>query len=402
MSYTYLAYNSAKALVNGRLKAKSEDEAESILVNAGYRPLVIRSQGESLGARLSRGKRLKARELITITEQLAVLVRAGIPLVSAMESVRDQKRNPEFAAALEQITEDVRAGSPLSKAMGKYPKYFPNLYVQMVLLGERSGDIEGMLDQIATYYGKELALRQRVQRVMFYPALVMGMAAVVGIFMVTYVLPKIITIFDKLNVPLPLMTRIVLGASKFITNNQAMLAALVLALVLGIWVMFRQPKTRARLHRLALRLPLVSGLVIYRELGRFSRTASIMLKNGLPLTEVLQMSSKTANNLEVRGALLHAHAEVTAGRPLSTSLAAAPFMPPMFLRMVRVGEMSGNLESNLNSMAAFYERELDTGLESALALLEPALTIGIGFIIGGVALSVISPIYSIVGHGVPQ
>ena len=332
-----------------------------------------------------------------MTEQLAVLLRAGVPLVTTLESLRTQFRNPGFTEALGNITEDVRGGVPLSTALGKYPNFFPALYIQMITLGERSGDMESMLDQIKLYFSRELALRKKIKRALSYPMIVIILAIVVSIFMVTVVLPKIVLMFDALDVPLPLLTRIVLGASKFLTTHELPVAAAILLSGVAGFLVLRQPGARLNLHRAVLRLPLLKTIVIYRELGRFSRLCALMLRNGLPLPAILGMVSEIAGNLQVKGALQLAQADVTAGDTLSASLHHASFVPPMFMQMVRTGEISGNLEDNLTSMADFYDRELDSLIESALGMLEPALTIAIGAVIGGVALSVIGPIYSLVG-----
>lgn len=397
-SYRYLAYSSTQTIVNSTIKALSVAEAEAILTKAGYRPLAIRPIAQSLSlGKLFRPKRIKPQDLLTMTEQLALLLRASVPIATTLESLRGQFRNPEFNEALATITEDVRGGIPLSQAMDKYPNIFSNLYVQMIRLGEGSGDLEAMLDNIRTYFGRELAVRKKIQRAMSYPMIVIGLAAVVAIIMVTFVLPRVVIMFEALNVPLPLLTRIVLGASGVIMRNQLGLAVVVLLLGSAGYLATRRPGSKRRLHQAILRVPLLKNIVVYRELGQFSRLTSLMLHNGLPLPTTLGMIAGISGNLEIKAAFQDAQAEVTSGRPLSASLERAWFIPPMFMQMVRTGEISGNLEDNLTSMANFYDRELDSLIETALGMLEPLLTIAIGLVVAGVALSVIAPIYSIIG-----
>lgn len=396
--YRYSAYSPANTVVEGLIKASSASDAEETLSRAGFRPLVVRPDRQSLSLdRLWHSKRVKPQDPLTLAEQLSVLLRAGVPLVTALESLHGQFRNQEFSGALTAITEEVRGGVALSKAMAKYPHIFSDLYVNMISLGERSGDMEAMLDQARMYFGRELAVRKKTMRALTYPMIVIGLAVVVAIVMVLLVLPQIVLMFKTLNVPLPMITRIVLGASGFITHNQLFL--LVVFMVMGLvgFLGYRQPAAKRYLHRAMLRLPLIKSIVVYRELGRFSRLSSLMLHNGLPLTEILGLTAGTAGNLVVKEVLQEAQGDVTSGRTLSSSLERAPFVPPMFLQMVRTGEVSGNLESNLTSISNVYDRELDSVIESALAMLEPALTIAIGAVVGGVAMSVIMPIYSLVG-----
>ena len=396
--YRYSAYSPSNSITGGVIMASSLSDAEDSLARAGYRPLWVRPARQGLSLpKVLRSKRVKPQDPLTLAEQLSVLLHAGVPLVTALESMQGQFRNPEFTEAFAAITEEVRGGTPLSKAMEKYPHIFSGLYVSLIALGERSGDMEGMLEQIRVYFGRELAVRKKTQRALTYPAIVIGLAVVVSIMMVLLVLPKIVLMFEAFSVPLPLLTRIVLGAGGFITRNQLLL--LVVFLVLGMlgFLVYRQPPVKRWLHQAMLRLPLLKTMIVYRELGRFSRLSSLMLHNGLTLTEILGLTAGTAGNLEVKEALQAAQADVTSGRTLSSSLERASFVPPMFLLMIRTGEISGNLEDNLNSISNFYERELDATIESALAMLEPALTIAIGAVVGLVAVSVIMPIYSLVG-----
>lgn len=396
--YQYLAYSQQREITEGVIKAASPSDAEEMLTRAGFNPLVVRRVRQSFWKKeLFKSKRVSSQQILTLTEQMAVLLRAGVPLVSTVDALYQQSENAALKEALETISEDVRGGSPLSEAMGKYPAIFSNFYRQMVILGERSGDLEGILEQTAAYLGRELALRKTIRRATMYPALVLVLASVTTVVMVKFVLPKILELFYALDVPLPLITRIVLGTGTFISENQLSLGLGFLLAFLALFLGWRQPVTKRIMHRLLLRTPIIKRIIIYRELGRFSRLTALMLHNALPLSTILGMVTGVTSNLEIKRVFQTAQANVTAGETLSSGLGQAAFIPPVFTNLIQIGEISGNLEGNLNTVADFYDRELDALIESTLALLEPIMTIAVGAVIALVALTIIVPIYSLIG-----
>lgn len=396
--FQYLAYSPQREITEGVIKAASPSDAEEMLTRAGFNPLVVRRVRQSFWKKeLFKSKRVSSQQILTLTEQMAVLLRAGVPLVSTVDALYQQSENAALKEALETISEDVRGGSPLSEAMGKFPGIFSSFYRQMVILGEHSGDLEGILEQTAAYLGRELALRKTIRRATMYPALVLVLASVTTVVMVKFVLPKILELFYALDVPLPLITRIVLGTGTFISENQLSLGLGFLLAFLALFLGWRQPVTKRIMHRLLLRTPIIKRIIIYRELGRFSRLTALMLHNALPLSTILGMVTGVTSNLEIKRVFQTAQANVTAGETLSSGLGQAAFIPPVFTNLIQIGEISGNLEGNLNTVADFYDRELDALIESTLALLEPIMTIAVGAVIALVALTIIVPIYSLIG-----
>ena len=397
--YRYTAYSASREITQGVIKAASSSDAREVLIRSGLQPLAVRRVRPSIfQMELLGSKGVKPQEVLTLTEQMAVLLKAGVPLVSTMEALYQQCENSKLKEALEAIAGDVRGGLPLSQAMAKYPKIFSNFYTQMITLGETSGDLEGILEQTALYQGREQNLRQTIKRALTYPLLVIGLAAITTVIMVVFVLPKILELFSVLDVPLPLITRIVLGISSFIIGNQLNLGLAIMVATLALFLAWRRPVTRTYMHRGLLKVPVIKHIIVYRELGRFSRLTSLMLHNGLPLTSILGMVAGVAGNLEIKRVILESQAKVAAGETLSSGLGEAPFIPPMFVNLIRVGDISGNLEGNLTSIANFYDRELDAIIASSLAMLEPILTMLVGGIIALVALTIIVPIYSLIGN----
>ena len=399
MPYRYVAYSGNNAIVEGRINAATEAAAEEALLKVGYRPLVLRPMGRklSLATAFPSLYTVKPRDIIAFAQQMAALLHSGIPLVTALETLRTQFASAAMRSTLSSIIQDVRGGVPLSQAIGAFPNVFPSLYTRMITAGERAGDLEGMLRQMADYYSRELALKKKVKSAMFYPTIVVGMTVVVGSIMVVFVLPKVIVLATTLNVPLPLITRMLLAGSAALVDAKFMIAAGIGSGVVGLNRAQKVPAVRVVLHRLMLKAPVIGKIIVYRELARLSRTMGLLLGSGLPLPDVLDMVTKIVENEAVRKVMRDVRQEVLVGHQLSGPFVKASFVPATFSQMVRTGEMTGSLDTNLRTMADMYETELQEMLQSAVAMIEPIMTIAIGLMVGAMALSVVMPIFSIIG-----
>ena len=399
MPYKYIAYTVNNTVVEGAISAASEAAAEEALLKAGYRPIVLRRMRRSINLAqvLPSVFGVKLKDVITLAHQLGMLLRSGIPLVTALDALRSQYTNPEMRNTLGAIIQDVRGGTPLSTALRAFPQVFPTLYTRMVAVGERAGDLEGLLEQVAAYYNREMALKKRVQHALFYPAIVVLMTVVVGFVMITIVLPQVMLLAATLAVELPLITRLLLSSSQLLTEFKLHLIALAAAAAVGLRMALRHPRGRLRFHTAILRVPLVGKIIVYRELARLSRTMGLLLTSGLPLPEILELVGQLVGNEAIRDVVREVRQEVMIGRPMAGPLGRASFMPSIFTQMVRTGELTGSLDANLGIMATLYDQDLEELLQTAVSLIEPIMTLAIGGLVGLMALSVIMPIYTIVG-----
>ncbi len=397
MNYGYIALEKDNRLVRGAIEAGSVRLVEDWLAQAGLRIVSIRPiTGPATWRRLvPQTSGVTRKDLVLFSEQLATLLNAGTSLVTALRLLADQSRGAAFKTVLTRVINDVRSGMPLHEAMSKAPKIFPQVYVQMIAASERSGTLESTLRHLAAYLQREIALVQQVRKALTYPAIVALVGIVVVGILVTVVLPALAETLNSLNAHLPLITRLVIGFSNLVQawKLPALLSLIVLA-GLGAWYVSK-PSGRKEIDRRLLRAPWLGRVLVQMGLGRFSRNMALLLNAGLPMPECLALARFAFGNKAFQEAIMRVRAMVLEGSSLGQAFGAIPFIPGLYVQLIRVGEETGALETNLNALADVYEREVEDHLSTVTSLVEPALTLVMGVITGGLALSVLLPLLSI-------
>jgi type IV pilus assembly protein PilC len=274
---------------------------------------------------------------------------------------------------------------------------FPPLYGRLVELGERTGQIETMLRQIATYMEREEAVIGRVRSAMAYPAFVIALAFVVVGVLMTTALPSLVQLFNEFDGELPITTRILIGTTNFTSSYRMELVLLTGAVILACAWFFQRPEGKRLLDRALLRLPVLKDIVINANAARFSRTLAMLLRAGLPLTEIMELVVKTTDNTVLRGHAERVQQRLLDGEGLAAPMQSTGSYPQMLVQMVAVGEETGTLDGNLEITADFYTREVDQRVDALTGMLTPALTIVIGVVVAFVALSLVMPMYQLVG-----
>jgi type IV pilus assembly protein PilC len=292
----------------------------------------------------------------------------------------------------------IRGGSTFADAVREHPAVFPPLYARMIELGERTGRIEEMLRQLATYQEREAAVAGRVRSAMAYPAFVIILAIVVVGILMTTALPALTQMFNEFDAELPVTTRLLIGMTDFSAAYRTQLVVAAAVLGLGITSFSSRPAGKRTIDRLMLALPVLRGIVIDANAARFSRTLAIMLRAGLPLTETMDMLVKTTDNSVLRRRVELVRQRLMDGEGLAGPMTQAACFPQMLVQMVAVGEETGTLDGNLEITADFYTREVDGRVDALAGMLTPALTLVIGGIVGFIALSLIMPMYQLMGH----
>ena len=396
MPYKYVALTPSGEQVRGSLDATSEESAEQTLWESGYRVVTLRAaqkwpQPEEVFPTIF-GTR--PGEIITFARQMATLIESGIAVLPALDLLQRQARSG-LARVLGDLAQTVKQGSSLSDAVRKHPQVFPPIFGRMIAVGERTGNLEVILRQLAAHAEKEQAIIKRVKGAMAYPAFVILLAIGVVAILVTMALPPLTSLFDEFDAELPLPTRILLGVSHFSTAYKLHMAVvLVAAVVIGV-VYVRQPKGRRQLDYMLLRMPLLGPITVMSSAARFSGTTAILLRAGIPVSEVMDMAIDTTENRIVREGLRDVREEMLRGEGLSKPLAKSKLFPPMLVQMVEVGEETGTLDSNLETMAGFYGREVDERINTLTSMIQPTLTLVVGAVVAFIALSVIMPMYSV-------
>jgi type IV pilus assembly protein PilC len=340
-------------------------------------------------------KKVPRKDLMHFSRQLSAFLKAGVPILEAVETIREEMTNKVFRAALDDIAENVKAGASFAGAAKAHTEVFPAVYLGMLESAELTGNLDKVLDQLSEYLDRELEARRKVKSAMMYPAIVammsVGTVAVLSIF----VLPRFRDFFKSLNAKLPLPTRMMLATSGFVTDNWWMFPIIFLALAgLFMWTV-RTEKGRTLRNRLVLSLPIVGDLVTHSILERFCRVLASMARAGVPIPEALRVSTDGTNNVVWKEKLNAAREAMMRGEGLAQPIADTGLFPAAARQMFRVGEETGTLDIQLETAADYFERELDYKVTRFTNMFEPAVIIFMGVVVGFVAIALVSAMYGI-------
>jgi type IV pilus assembly protein PilC len=395
MTFQYVAYTATGQKVEGQIKTSSEKSAEESLVKQNYTIVSLKEvQAKTLEILENR---LRTRDLIVFSRQLATLIESGIPIIRALRLLQEQMPNKLFSRVMIEIISDLQQGRFFSEAILRQKRLFPTLYGRLIEVGEQTGSLEAVLRQLATYMEKEEALIHKIRAAMSYPAFVFAVAIVVVFVMLTVALPPLMEMFKTFNTELPLPTRMLIWITNAMSTNKVQILAGV-GLLLGAGLLAsRNESCRFTFDKLLLKVPLLGRVIIQGAVARMCRSMSSLLQAGLALPEIIEMSIRTQSNRIIVKALKAVHAELLQGHGLADPLARQKIFPGMLVQMVRVGEETGALDTNMDTLAVFYEEEVDRAVAAMAGAMEPAMTCFIGGLVGFVAVAVIMPMYSILG-----
>ncbi len=357
-------------------------------------PTKVGSKGKEISISLPFGKKVKQRSIAVFTRQLATMIDAGLPLVQSLEILSAQQDSKVFKDIIRQIREDVEGGSTFAGALKKHPATFNELYTNLVVAGEEGGILDNILTRLANYIEKSEALNKKVKSALIYPATIVGVAVIVVMILMIFVIPVFETMFKSAGQSLPLPTLIVLTLSKLIKKYIIILIpALILLFYLGKKY-YQTQNGRAVIDRLLLKLPVFGPLLKKVAVARFSRTLGTLVSSGVPILDGLTIVSRTSGNRTIEAAILNARASIREGETIAEPLNRSAIFPPMVIQMISVGESTGALDSMLSKIADFYEEEVDIAVANLTSLLEPFLMIFLGVVIGGVVISMYLPIFN--------
>jgi type IV pilus assembly protein PilC len=344
------------------------------------------------------GTGISARERAAFTRQLAVLLRAGMPLVRAVDVLARQEANPRLADVLRQLGQGIRSGTTLSDALAQHPRLFDRLYLNMVRAGEAGGALEVVLDRLARFQEKSLQIRGKVAAALVYPLIVLVVALTILIGLLTIVVPKFQQIFAELlrGAPLPPLTQGVLAVSAAVKTHLPLTGLLLGLVVLLFPVLQRRPLIERWLDQLKLLAPMFGPLVRKAIVARFGRTLGTLLSSGVPILPALLITRDTCGNSRVASAIAQVHDRVKAGASLAQPLGATAVFPPMVASMIEVGEQTGQLPAMLGKVAEIYEEEVDTAVAGLSALIEPLLILFLALVVGTIVIALFLPIVRIV------
>ena len=339
-------------------------------------------------------KKIKPRSMQIFSRQFATMIEAGLNIVASLVILEEQTDDVYLAEIIAEIRADVEGGLLLSQAMARHPKVFSELYVSMVQAGEASGMLDNVLDRVADQIEKETKLKRRVKGAMVYPTVVFTFATLVLVAMLMFIVPIFARIFTELGGQLPLLTRVVVGASDLLRQRWYIIFPLVGFMVWGILRYKKSESGRQKWDRIKLRIPLKIGDVVLKvTMARLLRTLATLVAAGVDIIKALEISGSTAGNWLVEKALTEARIKVQEGVPIAEPLTNDPLFPPMVSQMVRIGEETGELEKMLSKIADFYEDEVDSAIQSLTSIIEPIMMIGVGFMVGIIIIAMYLPMF---------
>lgn len=344
---------------------------------------------------LFQSKKIKLKDISLFCKQMSVMLESGIPLNNAVDILEQQATSKNLKSSLKIVSKSLKEGSQLSKAMLDQEGMFPDLLIRMVQAGEKTGKLDEVLERMSEHYNKELKTSRQIRGAMIYPAVLAFLAVAATLVLLYVVIPNFSGIFEQSGVALPLPTRIVLAASNFVQSYWYILFGGV-GLLVFLFLRYRSTEAgRYQLDQLKLKMPVVKGPMQKIVTARFASTLATLTSAGIPLVEAIDSAAATTNNAVVIDKLRIANEGLQKGERLTGMLTSTGLFPPMMLSMVKIGEESGSLESMLNKTSDFYEEELEAAIKQLLSLLEPAMIIVMGIIIGGIVASVMLPMFEI-------
>ena len=399
MPYKYVAYTQAGERVKGTLNVPSEAAAEEALWRSDYVIISLRParSGADLTELMPTFFGVKTRELIVFSRQLATLIESGITILTGLQMLGEEASSKALQKALQEVSEDVQEGETLSNSMRKQTQTFPSIYSRMIEIGERMGNMESVLRQLATYMEKRESLTRKLRGAMAYPAFIISLLIVVMFLMITFTLPGIMGLFGDFEMELPLPTKILLAITNFSTAYRTHMLVGAVLLVTAIVLYLRTSIGQRHRDILLLKIPLIGAINIQSSVAQLCHTMSILLKAGLPMSEIMNLIVDTMENIIIKEAFSRVRTEMLQGQGLSQPIRQEKVFPGLLAQMVRVGEETGTLDTNLETLAVFYEEEADRKINTLTAMVEPALMLFVGVMVGFLAVAVIMPMYTLIG-----
>ncbi|HMM70775.1 MAG TPA: type II secretion system F family protein [Rhodocyclaceae bacterium] len=377
-------------IVRGELRAGGEALVRATLRRQGV--LVTKVKKRSF----ARSGRVTEKDVTLFSRQLATMMKAGVPLLQAFDIVGKGAANPAVGRLLMDVRNEVETGSSLNQAFRKYPQHFDALFCNLVAAGEQAGILDSLLDRLATYKEKILAVKSKIKSAMFYPIAVIVVAFVITAVIMMFVIPEFKKVFESFGAELPAPTLFVIALSDaFVANSPLIFGGIIAAIVGFIYALKRSEKLQIAVDRLMLKLPVFGDIVRKATIARWARTLSTMFAAGVPLVEALDSVGGAAGNYVYKSATQRIQTEVSTGTSLTLAMQNTDVFPNMVVQMTAIGEESGQLDSMLSKVADFFEQEVDDAVGALSSLLEPIIMVFLGVVIGGLVVAMYLPIFKI-------
>ena len=378
----------------GKIDLPNKEDVLAFLHKQRMIPVAVREQPKQLSIQFGTG--ITTRDIVIFTRQFATMINSGLPLVQSLDILAEQTENAAFAKVLREVLYDVESGHTLASAMGKHPKVFTELFVNMVSAGEAGGILDTILLRLATFLEKNDALIRKIKGAMVYPSVIFSVAGMAIVILLIFVIPTFQTMFESAGIPLPLPTRVVIGMSAFL---QAFWWALLIGIVAGFFAIraiYATDGGQLAIDRLMLSMPILGDLQRKAVVARFTRTLGTLVSSGVSILEGLEITAKTAGNRVIHDAVMSSRSSIAGGETIAGPLKESGVFPPMVVQMINVGEQTGGLDNMLTKITDFYDDEVDAAVEVLLAAMEPIMIVVLGVVVGGMIVAMYLPIFDMI------
>ncbi|MCM3619317.1 type II secretion system F family protein [Sutcliffiella horikoshii] len=396
--FTYTGRNTA-GKQTGNIISSSRREAFVMLKEKGIRVMNLEEVPESIFTKeITIGNPVKLRDFVIFLRQFSTLIRAGISVVEATNVLAQQTSSKALKRVLFDVEEEMKQGNPLSEAAAKHPKVFSTMFINMIKAGEASGALDDTLDRLATQFEKQNETRQKIVSALTYP-LVLGVIAIgVVIFLLVGVVPTFVAMFSDFGADLPLITRFVLGASEWMQSFWWLFLLLVFGAIMGLMAMNKQKQTKYYIDYALLRIPIFGPLLQKAVIARLTRTLSSLFSSSVPILQAISIVEKIVENEVIAKVLANSKIELEKGESLTGPMKDHWAFPPLVTQMITIGESTGSLDSMLDKIAEFYEKEVDYATDRLKSLIEPLMIVVLAVIVGTIVTSILVPMFDIFNH----
>jgi len=392
--YVWKGVNSYGEKRKGRIEAHSEAAALSQLKKIRIKPTVLKVAPKDLFGNLAMFQpKVTGKDVVIFTRQLSTMIDAGLPLVQSLDILAGQQENPTFKKLLTEIRIDVESGMTFADGMKKHPKVFDNLYCNMIDAGEVGGILDTILNRLAGFMEKSMALKKKIKGAMNYPIICLCIALVITAVILIFVVPVFAKMFADFGSALPAPTQIVVDISNFVKSNFFFMAVALAVIVVAIKKIYNTEKGRKKIDVLLINAPVFGPLIRKVAVAKFTRTLGTMLHSGVPILDSLTVVGKTAGNKVIEQAVFRVADSITEGRSIAEPLEETGVFPSMVVQMINVGEATGALDTMLEKIADFYDEEVDQAVENMTAMIEPFMMVFLGGLIGGLVIAMYLPIF---------
>ena len=393
--YTWKGINSYGDKRKGELEAPDQSAALAHVKRLRIKDPVVKEKPKDLFENISFFQpKVTGKDIVIFTRQLSTMIDAGLPLVQGLEILAKQQENSTFKKVLTDIKTDVETGTTFADAMRKHPKVFDNLFSNMIEAGETGGILDTILGRLAVFMEKSMALKKKIKGAMTYPAICLGIATLILVVILVFVIPVFEEMFSSMGSALPLPTQIVVNMSEGFKSNFIWIAMGVFLVVFTIKKIYASEKGRVKMDAMFLKMPVAGPLIKKVAVSKFTRTLSTMLQSGVPILDALQVVAKTSGNKVIEAAVFRVAESIAEGRPIAEPLEESGVFPNMVVQMINVGESVGALDNMLAKIADFYDGEVDQAVENLTAMIEPLMMVVLGGMIGGLVVAMYLPIFT--------